>query len=178
MKKLILVLLIGLLVGTAVFADHDGFGIGLILGGGGYSNNWGFHPGISLKIPSIPIFWGIYTNWNYAGNYNNFGLTVTGDYYIIDQNIVSAGDSYKFILDWYFGLGGAVWMNFWNVKGGDNGLGVGLGLRVPVGLSWHVFKPFEIALGLIPTFGIYLSKYDGGFWWNIDGELILRVWIQ
>jgi hypothetical protein len=196
MKKIVLVLLIGLLVGTAAFADHDGFGIGLVLGGGGGLHGGGFYPGLSLKAPSIPIFWGIYASWyNKAdwGHENYFGITVTGDYYIIDNNLVSTtatneDGSYKFKLDWYFGLGGAVNLHFWNKRywewdrywgheKREDGFGLGLGLRVPIGLSWHVVTPFEIALGLAPTFGMYIAK-NPGFWWDIHGELIFRLWVK
>jgi len=193
MKKLVLVLLIGLLVGTAAFADHDGLGIGLILGGGGGFHGGGFYPGLSLKVPSLPIFWGIYASWyNNAnwGNTNYFGLTVTGDYYIIDSNLVSktetnADGSYKVKLDWFFGLGGAVNMNFWNIRYWDgsmdgkreSGFGLGLGLRIPIGLSWHVITPFEIALGLAPTFGVYIAN-KSGFWWDIHAELVFRYWLK
>jgi len=193
MKKLVLVILIGLLVGTAAFADHDGLGIGLILGGGGGVNGGGFHPGLSLKIPSIPIFWGVYLGWssnNDWGHTNYFGITVTGDYYFVDKNLFSStanssDGSYNVKLDWFFGLGGAVNLNFWNVRyreagkeWRDDGFGVGLGLRIPIGLSWHVITPFEIALGLVPTFGVYLSDYYSGFWWDINAELIFRLWIK
>jgi len=195
MKKFVLVLLIGLLLGTAAFADHDGLGIGLILGGGGGLHGAAFNPGLSLKLPALPIFWGIYAGWSSNNwGYNYFGLTITGDYYIIDKNLLSStatseDGSYKVKLDWYFGLGGAVNMNFWNNRyyewdrngirhdRRDDGFGLGLGLRIPIGLSWHVITPFEIALGLAPTFGVYIAE-NSGFWWDIHAELVFRLWIK
>lgn len=173
MKKLVLVLTMGLFLSTAAFADHDGLGIGLILGGGGGFFGVGFSPGLSLKTPALPIFWGIYAG---LGS-NHFGVTVTGDFYIVDKSLVSStatseDGTYKVRLDWYFGLGGAVSLNSWH-----NNFGLGLGLRIPIGLSWHVVTPFEIALGLAPTFGIYLASYSS-FWWDINAELVFRLWVK
>ena len=184
MKKLVFVLLIGLLVSTAAFADHDGFGIGLILGGGGgYHAGGTFYPGVSLKIPSLPVFWGIYTGISPF----HVGLTFTGDYYFFDKNLFTSNidnddSTYKFKLDWYFGLGGAVSLNFYRGIFGRGGWdGIGFGLRVPVGLSWHVIKQFEIALGLAPVLGLYISSYYSNyvaFWWDINVELAFRYWVK
>jgi hypothetical protein len=175
MKKIVLVLLIGLLAGTAAFADHDGFGIGLLVGGGGGAHGGGFYPGLSLKVPHVPVFWGFYTQINPY----YFGINITGDYYIIDKNIftntVSNEDGdYKFKLDWFLGVGGAVNLNFWRW----GGFGFGLGGRFPVGLSWHVVTPFEIALGFTPTFGTYFHDTYWGFWWDLDVELTFRYWFK
>jgi len=183
MKKFILVLVTGLLLSTAAFADHEGLGIGLILGGGGSGFGAGiyggsFNPGLSLKVPSVPIFWGIYGN---IGRHH-FGLSVTGDYYIFDKDffsntVTNEDGSYKVRLGWYLGVGGAISLNFWDGGWG----GVGLGVRFPIGLSWHVVTPFEIALGLIPTFGIFIGDYGNryvGFWWDIGAELIFRLWLK
>jgi hypothetical protein len=190
MKKLILVLLIGLLVSTATFADHDGFGIGVILGGGGGFHEGGaFYPGVSLKIPALPVFWGIYTSIGWK----NIGLNITGDYYFFDKNLFSNNidnddGTYKFILDWYFGLGGVFSLNFWNEKynwwGKRGWEGIGMGLRVPIGLSWHVIKQFEIAVGLAPVLGLYIGQdywtdaTYAAFWWDINAELVFRFWIK
>jgi len=176
MKKLILVLLIGLLVSTAAFADHEGLGLGLIIGGSAGSLGGGFHPGLSLKLPGSPVFWGLYASLH---KYYS-GFTVTGDFYIFDRNLISTTatneeGTYKVKIDWFLGLGGALSMNFWKQYNGDPGVGVGVGLRIPVGLSWHVVRPFEIALGFVPVFGIYVPS-DGIFWWDINFELVLRYW--
>jgi len=174
MKKLILVLLIGLLVGTAAFADHDGLGIGIV--GGGFWGGAGFgYPGFSLKLPSIPIFWGIYFPL-----YNRyFGLGVTGDYYIFDKNLVTKDltnedGTYKFKLDWYLGLGGFINMYFW-----PDDFNIGLGVRVPIGLSWHIIKPLELFLGLHPGLGFWVGKYDAlPVYPFIGGEIGFRLWLK
>jgi len=192
MKKLIFVLLIGLLVSMAVFADHEGLGLGVVLGGGGGLHGGGFNPGLSLKIPVSPVFWGLYANIYQPSFYDRYGgFTVTGDMYIFDRNLISTTAEneegiYKVKIDWYLGVGAVFNMNFWRQglfdknKDGkvieDSGVGVGLGFRVPVGLSWHVVRPFEIALGLVPVLGLYARNREAFFWWNIDVELAFRYW--
>jgi hypothetical protein len=187
MKKLILALLIGLIVSTAAFADHEGLGLGVVLGGGGGDPHNTFTPGFSLKLPASPIFWGIYANVYRDSFITSYGgFSVTGDLYIFDRNLISTTAEneegmYKVKIDWYLGLGGVFNMNFW--KRGyyrdddDSGVGVGLGLRVPVGLSWHVVRPFEIALGLVPVVGLYAANKEAWFWWNIGVELAFRFWL-
>jgi len=179
MKKLIFVLLIGLLVCTAAFADHPGLGIGVVLGGGGGLNGGSFYPGLSLKLPGSPVFWGLYASLH---KYYS-GFTVTGDFYIFDRDLISTTatneeGTYKVKIDWFLGLGGAINMNFWQRQNRDDaGVGFGLGLRIPVGLSWHVVRPFEIALSLVPTFpGLYVANGNAWLWWDISVELALRYW--
>jgi hypothetical protein len=178
MKKLVLVLIIGLLLGTAAFADHSGFGIGIV-GGGGWNGAGTGHAGLSLKIPRIPVFWGIYYPFNTY--YNLFALEVTGDFYIIDKNlftndVTNDDGTYKFKLDWYLGVGGFFSFHAWN--GGGY---VDFGLRLPVGLSWHIIKQLELFMGLYPGLGIHIGNYDD-WWWPvpvypvIGGELGLRFW--
>jgi hypothetical protein len=206
MKKLLFVVLIGLLVSTAAFADHEGFGIGLVFGGGW--NNGGLGWGaLSLKIPSVPIFWGL--SIPFVGR-SGGAIGVSGDYYIFDKSLVAKDmtnddGTYKFKLDWYFGVGGYFNLYFHNdywengtlknkkiTKASDS-----FGLRVPVGLSWHIIKQLELFLGLVPGFGVWCQpiwdpkggkyhedtrSYEGAYdtdWGAspfIGGEIGLRVW--
>ena len=171
MKKLFLVLLIGFAVSTAAFADHDGLGVGII-GGWGWPGHG--YAGLSLKVPKMPIFWGIYPT--FAGT--SFGVGVTGDFYFIDKNLVSStmtneDGNYNFKLDWYLGLGAFLNMWFW-----DGGANAGLGARVPIGLSWHIIKQLELFLDFAP--GIGISFNAGGVWgpyWAGALELGLRFWM-
>jgi hypothetical protein len=209
MKKLVLVVFIGLLVSTAVFADHEGFGIGVVGGGGwsGYGLGWG---ALSLKLPSVPIFWAL--SFPYAGN-DGFNIGIIGDYYIIDKSLVAKDmtnedGTYKFKLDWYFGVGGFIYTYFSNnyvenlnyptdkrvTKGS-----VDFGLRVPVGLSWHIIKQLELFLAVVPGFGVWAypdwnrekdlhQREDGSTYWTgeyytrwnahpfIGAEIGLRFW--
>ena len=179
MKKMVLVVLIGLFLGTAAFADHPGFGIGIVDNfGWGYGLGVYNNIGLSLKIPNVPIMWGFYFH---SGN-NHFGTGVTGDFYIIDQNFVNhqatneAGESYRFLLDWYFGPGFLVNMRFWE----DNGA-LDLGLRLPIGISWHIIPSrdpidLELFLGLVPKIGFFnLGQDDWGFGGGVGGEVGLRI---
>jgi hypothetical protein len=203
MKKLILVVLIGLLVSTAAFADHEGFGIGPVFGFGWFDGNIGWGA-LSLKIPNIPIFWAFSIPYVGRGGFN-FG--VSGDFYFIDKNLVSNtmtnedGD-YNFKLDWYFGLGFFVNMFFgnryWYDPYWDNNVlhpggwetrgSVDFGLRVPIGLSWHIIKQIELFLGLVPGVGFWigpswdnkLHEYytDFNVYPYIGGEIGVRFWFN
>jgi len=182
-KKPILALLIGLLAGTAAFADHEGLGLGIV-GGGAFSRthfsgdafartNYG-SAGLSLKVPAIPVFWGIYPMFYKSG----LGLGITGDFYFIDSNVVTSGvtndnGTYNFKLDWFLGAGGFVNLYFW-----EAGMSVAFGARVPVGLSWHIIKELELFLDFAPGIGIYLGPGGPGFYWAGAVELGLRYWFQ
>jgi hypothetical protein len=182
MKKLLFIVLIGLLVSTAAFADHQGLGIGIVGGGGWGGAGFGW-PALSLKIPSVPIFWGIYLPLNSYG----WGMGVTGDFYFFDKNLVTndftnEDGTYKFRLDWYLGLGGFMNMYFWNNKHGYGDFNLDLGVRVPVGLSWHIIRQLELFLGIHPGVGIWIGDYNKD--WQvpvhffIGGEIGLRLWLD
>jgi len=174
MKKIVLVVLVGLLIGTAVFADHpNSLGIGII-GGGGYGGEGFGYPGLSLKVPGVPVFWGIYCPINSYGS----GVGVTGDYYLFDSNLVTndltnEDGTYKLRLDWYLGLGGFMHMFFW-----PDDFNFDIGVRVPVGLSWHIIKELELFFGIHPGVGFWFG--DGRFPVHIfiGGELGLRLWLK
>ena len=175
MKKLFFVLLIGILISTAVFADHEGLGVGII-GGGGFGSHHGYgYAGLSLKVPSLPIFWGIYPAFYGSG----FGVGVTGDFYFFDDNLIEQkmtgddGSYYPFKLDWFLGVGGFVDLHMWK-----NGLSADLGVRVPIGLSWHIIKQLELFLDIAPGIGVYMGPGGVGLHWAGAAELGLRFWIQ
>ncbi|MDR1444784.1 MAG: hypothetical protein LBI94_07890 [Treponema sp.] len=164
-KKLVVLCIVGFLA-VPVFADHSGsqVGLGLYLGGGFGSAAGGvFNPGVSLKIPGMPLFWGV--NIGIGGGV--LGLDVSGDYYFIDQDLVKDG---SFNLDWFLGLGG-----FGHFAFGSN-FAFALGVRLPVGLSWHINKTFELFADVVPGIGIGFTS-PVGFYWAGAGELGLRVWL-
>jgi hypothetical protein len=137
-------------------------------------------PALSLKIPGVPIFWAI--SFPYVG-YRDFNFGISGDFYIIDKNLVSSTVSnedgnYNFKLDWYLGVG--FFFNLYlhthtyqyrewdqSMNGGAGGYrypwreektgSVDFGLRVPVGLSWHIIKPIELFVGLVPGLGFWFG---------------------
>ena len=60
MKKLIMILLAATFVSVAAFADHPkGMGVGLVAGGNFGSGGAATDIGLSLKLPSMPIFWAV-----------------------------------------------------------------------------------------------------------------------
>jgi len=164
MKKFVLVFVLAAVIATgAAFADHpSGFGIG-VQGGGGGGWGGGFAPGfaLTLKLPSVPIFWAIDLDL-----YQDYiGLKVAGDYYLIDNVLVS-----QVGLHWYLGVGGYVGLGI-----GDDYLGLGVGARLPIGLSWQPVSLLEIYLQVVPSIGVNILPEIGlGGGWG--GNLGLRLW--
>jgi len=184
MKRFLIVLAFVAIIATGTaFADHpNGLGIGVI---GNYSN-WGevsgTGVGLSLKIPSIPIYWAIRAS--FGENY--YGAGITGDYYLIDKKLAGP-------LHWFLGVGG--YFTYLSYK--DNASGVDYtytwmhgGLRAPIGLSFHPTKLLEIFIDVAPSIGA--SIYSGyeykaagityneegrtGFGWGAPIELGVRLW--
>jgi hypothetical protein len=164
-KRFLLVLCVGLFIGTAgLYAQHPGgTGIGVVGGGGRAGSN----VGLSLKVESMPPFWGI----NLRMNKNYFGLGVSGDYYLVDKPLVP-----NINLGWFFGIGGYVNMAFYDDTYTDR-MWLGIGARIPIGLSWQPAKFFEIFAGLVPDIGLGIVPELGNFVWNVNGELGVRVWL-
>jgi hypothetical protein len=167
MKKLFLVFLASALVSVAAFADHPkGMGIGAVAGGNFGTEGSGSDIGLSLKLPSMPIFWAF--RLGFSSSYTSLG--VTGDKYFVDENLFKEG---SFRLDWYAGVGGYANLG---VVGSD--AFAALGARVPIGVSWHITKEFELWLGLAPSLGLSLMpefRFPDFF---IPGELGLRIWMK
>jgi len=163
MKKICFVLILAAIIATGTaFADHpSGFGIGVQGGGsGGWGSTFGGGGGLTLKLPSMPIFWTVdFAAWSgYAW------LWLAGDYYLIDQKLVS-----DIGLNWYLGVGGYV-----NLGLGDP-LGLGVGARLPIGLSWQPIQLLEIYLQVVPSIGLGILPGIGlGGGWG--GNLGIRLW--
>jgi hypothetical protein len=162
-KRLLFACFIGLLGTAGAFADHpEGWGIGVFSGGGGGTVRGGlFHPGLSLKAPGAPVYFGVNAIF---GRETGFGLT--GDYYILDRDLVSAG---AFDLDWYLGVGGFGHFYFGAFPH------AGLGVRVPVGLSWRIHGPAELFFSIVPGLGLGVNFYPPVYFVG-SGELGLRFW--
>ena len=172
MKKLLLVTLMALALGTAAFADHNGMGVGIVGGGAFGSYHYG-NAGLSLKVPGLPIFWGIYPLFYGYG----IGLGVTGDFYIFDNDLVTnqltnEDGTYNFNLDWFFGVGGFVNMHFW-----PHYMAVSFGARIPIGLSWHIIRELELFFDIAPGIGAFFGPSHADFYWAGAIELGLRYWI-
>ena len=157
MKKFLFVLALVAIIATGTaFADHPGgLGIG-IQGGGGIYGSGG---ALSLKLPAVPVFWAIGADF-YGGT---SWIGVSGDVYLAEGNIVP-----EIKLDYYIGVGGFV-----NLAFGDNFYIRG-GARIPIGLSWHFLEIFELYAQIVPYLGI--STYGSFFYWNVAGNIGLRIW--
>lgn len=177
MKKLVMGIALAAILATGTaFADHpDGLGIGIV----------GFYPGgvgLSLKIPSVPIYWAV----NAGIGSNFFAVHLTGDGYIVDQLLAK-----DIGLNWFFGVGG--WFSFYSFSMKNSEYGdysytrLAGGARIPIGLSWQPIKLLEIFLDIAPSLGIAFDGKqesnghvynDGGigfaFYWPI--ELGIRLW--
>jgi hypothetical protein len=161
MKKFLTVCAIGLALATSnVFADHpSSLGLGVVFGG----SVDGGAAALSLKVPSLPIYWAIRLD---IGN-GFFGLGATGDYYFIDDVLVS-----DINLGWYFGLGG--YASLW---GFSDKLGFAAGARVPVGLSLQFLKHGEVFVEIAPQLGIQVLPsvhFPHASYFN--GALGIRYW--
>lgn len=181
MKKVLMVLVLAAIIATGTaFADHpEGWGIGLTGSYGfGTEGYLGAGGGIFLKIPGVPIFWNI----GVGLATNAFGLSVTGDYYIIDSPI--SGE-----LGWFLGVGGFFnWFHYSMASFGidytyDN---LAFGIRVPVGISWMPLPQLEFIADVAPSFGLGMPgsykiggieyKYDPEFYWGVPIEIGFRYW--
>ena len=184
MKKLVIVLALAAIIATGTaFADHpSGLGIGVV---GNYST-WGFGGqggGVSLKIPSIPIYWAV--NLDLGLGY--FGIGVTGDYYLIDKNLSGP-------LNWFLGVGG--YFSFLSYSSSYflvdySYTWMYAGVRVPIGISFQPMPLLEIFADIAPSIGVgiysgYEVKYGGtslykedgsvGLGWGAPIEIGIRLW--
>jgi hypothetical protein len=167
MKRMLVWLVLIIAVSAFAFADHpDKMGLGVVggsnYGGGGFG---GGDIGFALKLPSMPLFWQI----NLGINSNYMGVGLTGDYYFIDEDLLSE-DSFN--LDWYLGAGGYLNLGF-----GDNWTSFAVGARMPVGLSWHLAEPFELWFGLAPSLGLQIAPDLHFPDWHVGGEVGFRYWL-
>jgi hypothetical protein len=184
MKKLFMVGVLGLALSiTGVFAQHPGgLGIGIQggfgLGGGG--------PALSLKVPSLPIYWAVrltFKGSSKEGEHSQFGIGVSGDYYFYDQALLP-----EIGLGWYLGGGAFVgyYGDTWHYSGGDKSWAtLQIGGELPVGLSWMIPIPVKLELYLqaVPNIGVQIKVadddyYDGDFFWfDIGANLGIRIWL-
>jgi len=161
MKKLVMVITLAVILAVgAAYADHpDGFGIGVQFGGNSYwGGYWSSGGALTLKIPSLPIFWAV----NFAMGPSYMWLNLSGDYYLIDNRLIET-------LHWYLGVGGYVGI------GMGNPLGLDFGARLPIGLSWQPLDLLEIYLQVVPSIGLGILP-GIGLGGGLGGNLGIRLW--
>ena len=162
-KKILIIITMMIVITVSAFADHPkGLGIGLVGGYyGGWQNKGYAHYGLSLKVPKVPIFWGI----NLHITDSVFSLGVTGDKYFVDSKLLS-----EIKLNWYLGLGAYGGISF------SEEPSFTVGLRVPIGLSWQPVPIFELFLDIAPSLGFTINPIhfpSGGF----PIEFGFRLWV-
>lgn len=161
MKKILILLALIFSIASAGFADHgNGLALGILWAGHG----WGHGIGLSLVVPNLPIFWGIH-----LGLGGGLSLSVTGDKYLFDANLVPISGDMK--LDWYLGVGLYGDLAIWN-----NYLGLAAGLRVPIGLSFHVIKQLEIFSEIAPYIGLRILPPINLDWGWLNYSSGIRWW--
>jgi hypothetical protein len=185
-KKLIAFALVAILTAGAVFADHPkSIGIGVV---GSYGWGGGMGAALSLKLPVLPIFWGVNADFASSDRESSFSIGLSGDKYLIDAVLVNSIG-----LHWYLGIGG--WGNLyshtWKVLSKEyTATSFGFGARVPIGLSWQPIPLLEVFLDIVPRLGIAFSPEtkddsgkvlrEGGADFPVFGiplELGVRLWL-
>jgi len=161
MKKILIVFaLFAFLATGTLFAEYPGgFGIGVQGGYGGVGGG----AGLTLKFPSLPIFFNIDA---VSASDSGFHLAAAGDYYFIHNDLLKETD-----LDYYvgFGIGASLW-------GFDDKLGIAAAARLPIGLSWQPITLLELYLQVVPQIGLQILP-DFKLWTNFWGANIgLRLW--
>lgn len=152
MKKLIAVMVLGILIGTAsIFA----FGIG-VQGGGGVSGGRGIGgAALTFKLDTAP--WVFAVDWDFAR------IGISADQWFLNKPFASP---FNFYVGWgvYVGMG----------LGGGNLLAVGG--RIPIGINaFFLDGMLEPYFQIVPSLG--LSVFDFHFPdWGVAGNLGLRFW--
>lgn len=165
MKK-ILLLCAALACVSPLFAEHPAgkIGIGGVVSSGFGDDGLGGTLGLSLKLPSMPVFWAA----RMEITPNVFGFGATGDVYIIDNPLIR---DKNVTLDWFFGVGG-----YANIFFSKSSTLFSLGARVPVGLSWYIVPEWELFLDLAPSVGLTTEPLFPAL--GLSGELGLRYWVK
>jgi len=166
MKKLIFaVFLFSLLAGNVFANDNDGFGIGTVFYGG-----YGYGPGLLLKFPVVPLYWGISVGLKEIPNVGDnaeqyFRFSISFDYHFIDKNFPNTE---KF--SWFLGGGIIYSHSHFEVKDGFAG-------RIPIGIYFTPVRRFDIVLEFAPAVGLY-TNYDSvnEFDYGMHGSLGIRYW--
>lgn len=152
MKKLIAVMVLGILIGTAsIFA----FGIG-VQGGGGVSGGGGIGgAALTFKLDTAP--WVFAVDWNFAR------IGISADQWFLNKPFASP---FNFYVGWgvYVGMG----------LGGGNLLAVGG--RIPIGINaFFLDGMLEPYFQIVPSIGV--SAIPGiGLDWGVAGNLGFRFW--
>ena len=160
MKRHILFFLLVCVLAIGGFAQNrDGFAIGTALYGG-----YGYGPGLLLKTPVLPLYWGINVGVRGIPDKQYFGVSLSGDYHFIEKAFPG---SEKF--GWYLGGGLIYSHSHFDGKNGFAG-------RIPVGISFAPLKQFDFVWELAPGAGFYAWDSRVEFDYGMHGILGIRYW--
>ena len=160
MKKITCIVLLFLVLAVNTFADnHDGFGIGT-----GFYGGYGYGPGLLLKTPVLPLYWGINISVRGIPDEQYFGISLSGDYHFIDKTFPNTEKT-----GWF--LGGGIIFSHSHFDGKNGFAG-----RIPAGIYFTPAKHFDFILELAPGAGFYAfdSKIEGDY--GMSGLLGVRYW--
>ena len=173
MKKVVFILLLAGLVATGAFAQQ-GWGVGAFgtFGGSFTEGSVGSGGALSLKAPTLPMYWGI----SFSAGSNHMNLGLSADYPIINGVLVSDVG-----LGWY--VQGGLYGKF---ATGTNYTALGAGARLPIGLNLRLpsIRFLEFFLSAVPNVGIYTGNFSGNNSMDIRfdsgwaGEIGFRVWLS
>ena len=159
MKRLAFLFLGLALVGGTVFAAGSSktFGIGAVYGGGIGDDAPDGSIGLSLRLPSIPIYWSVRLSVADSDmDFRKEALPIKGGLNI----------------DWFIGLG--AYGNF----GFYDDANISMGGRLPIGLAWGFGKIFELWGALAPSLGIVVAPDFTFPQFYVGYEIGLRAWLQ
>ena len=160
MKRFALIIFLVVLSTVGLFAgDHDGFGIGTALYGG-----YGYGPGLLIKTPVLPLYWGINVSVNGMDNEQYFAVTLSGDYHILDKTFPNTD---KF--GWF--LGGGLVFSHSHFDGKSAFAG-----RIPIGVYFAPVNHFDFVLELAPGAGFYAWESNIEPDYGMSGSLGVRYW--
>jgi len=160
MKKHISFFLLVCVLAIGVFAkDRDGFGIGTALYGG-----YGYGPGLLLKTPVLPLYWGVNVSVRGIPDKQYFGVSISGDYHFLDKTFPNTE---KF--GWF--LGGGIIFSHSHFDGKNSFAG-----RIPVGITFSPLKQFDFVWELAPGVGFFALDSKAEFDYGMSGILGFRYW--
>ncbi|MDR0910944.1 MAG: hypothetical protein LBM77_14410 [Spirochaetaceae bacterium] len=185
MKKIILAGLLVLGLRTMAFAEYEPhalfdpntFGLG-IQAGGLYSTVLDTNVALGFKLPDIPVFFAIN-----LGIGDDLSIGVSGDWYAFDDSFFNAN---TITIGWYAGPG--MYADFKVYEDSRKLTTLGLGFRLPVGISVQFFNHFlETYFQIVPHF-FYIQMFDidnsslapnvhFDWWRELGFEAGLRIWL-
>jgi hypothetical protein len=160
MKKCILLfLLVDILSISGFTQNREGFGLGTALYGG-----YGYGPGLLLKTPVLPLYWGINVSVRGINNEQYFGVSISSDYHFLDQTFPNTE---KF--GWFLGGGIIFSHNHFDGKSSFSG-------RIPLGVYFAPDRHFDFVFELAPGVGFCAWDSKVELDYGMSGSLGVRHW--